>query len=74
MLLLDSKYPKLRPTVCEMDIHDIIIETYPSIKGKKKGTPLLVFDIGVKLSNLMNLSLEEIAEITTANARQLYRI
>lgn len=77
MLLLDSKYHKLRPTVCEMDIHDIIIETdapYLSIKGKKKGTPLLVFDIGVKLSNLMNLSLEEIAEITTANARQLYRI
>ena len=60
-----------------MDIHDIIIETdapYLSIKGKKKGTPLLVFDIGVKLSNLMNVSLEEIAEITTANARQLYII
>ena len=76
-LLMEHKYPDLRSTVCEMDINDLLIETdapYLSERGRGTGTPALVLGIAIKLSSMFNLSLEDVARITTSNAMKLYRI
>ncbi|XP_063442890.1 putative deoxyribonuclease TATDN2 [Mytilus trossulus] len=76
-LLMEEKYPDIRSTVCNMDINDIIIETdapYLSNKGGRTGCPSMTYDIAQKLANLFNVSLMEVACVTTSNALKLYNI
>ncbi|CAG2254367.1 tatD [Mytilus edulis] len=76
-LLMEEKYPDIRSTVCNMDINDIIIETdapYLSNKGGRTGCPSMTYDIAQKLANLFNVSLMEMASVTTSNALKLYKI
>ncbi|VDI49929.1 TatD DNase family protein [Mytilus galloprovincialis] len=76
-LLMEEKYPDIRSTVCNMNINDIIIETsapYLSNKGGRTACPSMTYDIAQQFANLFNVSLMEVASVTTSNALKLYNI
>ncbi|VDI48315.1 TatD DNase family protein [Mytilus galloprovincialis] len=76
-LLMEEKYPDIRSTVCNMDINDNIIETdapYQVTKEEEQDVPSATYEIAKKLANLFNVSLMEVASVTTSNALKLYNI
>lgn len=76
-LLMEEKYPDIRSTVCNMDINDIIIETdapYQVTKEEEQDVPSANYEIAKKIANLFNVSLMEVASVTTSNALKLYNI
>ncbi|CAG2223317.1 tatD [Mytilus edulis] len=76
-LLNEIKYPQFRELVCKMELGDLLLETdAPYLPGAdgSTGSPLLVKDLAEKIANLHNVSTEEVARITTDNAKKLYKI
>ncbi|VDI09311.1 Hypothetical predicted protein [Mytilus galloprovincialis] len=60
-----------------MELGDLLLETdAPYLPGAdgSTGSPLLVKDLAEKIANLHNVSTEEVARITTDNAKKLYKI
>ncbi|CAC5419024.1 tatD [Mytilus coruscus] len=77
LMLMEDKYPQLRSQVCEMSLADIIVESdspYIQPKNYEDNSPVLIKAIIQKLSIMFNTSGREIAEITTRNAQQLYKL
>lgn len=65
--------------VQNIDIKDILIETdspylSPEPNRGKTNSPLNLKYIVEKIANIKNMSIEEVKEITTNNAKELYRI
>ncbi|CAC5407141.1 tatD [Mytilus coruscus] len=76
-LLMDNKYPSYRSTVCELDLKDLVLETdspYLHPQGYPEASPELLKDIIWKLASMFDVPSEDIARVTTRNARQLYNI
>ena len=76
-ILNDQKYPKYRSLVCNMKLKDIVLETdapYLHSEFEDFGSPLMIKDICEKLANIFLCSVEEIANITTKNATDVYSI
>ncbi|XP_063399041.1 uncharacterized metal-dependent hydrolase YabD-like [Mytilus trossulus] len=76
-LLNEIKYPQFRVLVCKMELRDLLLETdAPYLPGAdgSTGSPLLVKDLAEKIANPHNVSTEEVARITTDNAKKLYKI
>lgn len=74
---MEKKYPKLRTTICETDMKDILIETdapYLGGNGRRTGCPSMVPEIAIKLSNMFNMTLPDVAAVTTSNTLKLYKI
>ncbi|CAG2207189.1 tatD [Mytilus edulis] len=72
-----QKYPKYRSLVCNMKLIDIVLETeapYLYSEFEDYGSPLMIKDIYEKLANIFLCSVEEIANITTKNATDVYSI
>jgi len=68
---MEKKYPKFRMTRCEMDIEDLIVETdapYLGGNGCRTGCPSMVREIAVKVSSMFNMTLQDVAGVTTSNA------
>ncbi|CAC5419833.1 tatD [Mytilus coruscus] len=76
-LLMDNKYLTYRATVCELDLEDLVLETDSPIlhpQGYSEASPELLKDIMWKLASMFHVPSEDIARVTTRNARQLYNI
>jgi Tat protein secretion system quality control protein TatD with DNase activity len=72
---MDEQHPDFKARVCEMDLQDIVMESdspYIRPEGSQDVSPYLLKDIIWKLSSMFRTNDEEIAEITTRNAQQLY--
>ena len=73
---MEKKYPKLRTTTCEMDVKDLIIETDASYLGgneRRTGYPSMVREIAIELSSMCNMTLPDVAAVTS-NTLKLYKI
>ena len=46
----------------------------PKIEGDKRNEPLFVKHIVQKIADLRGISFDEVADVTTGNARKLFRI
>lgn len=78
-LITFNNLEDLREVVKEVPINKIIVETdapylTPDPYRGKRNEPLYVKYIAEKIAEIKDLSLEEVAEITTKNAKKVYNI
>lgn len=70
---------KLREIVKELDLKDIVLETdspylTPEPFRGKQNNPFNVYYVALKVSELKNISLDKVLEITNKNAIDLYKL
>jgi len=73
----EDRYPHLRETLCEMDLKDLILESdAPYLQGEngKTALPTVVREVARKLATLHSKTTDQVADITSETARQLYRL
>ena len=69
----------LEEVIKEVPLDKILVETdcpylTPKIEGDKRNEPLFVKHIVQKIADLRGISFDEVADVTTGNARKLFRI
>ena len=77
--VLTFKNSGLDKTIAEIDLKHIILETdgpylAPTPHRGKRNDPAYLSLIAKKLTEIKNIPMEEIADITTANSKQLFKI
>ena len=73
---METKYPQLRTTVCEMDIQDLLIETAaPYLDGyrRRTGCSYMVQEIAIKLPSMFYMTLPGVDAVTTSSTLKLYK-
>ena len=77
--MLTYKNSKLDKTIAEIDLRHLVLETdspylTPNpFRGKRNESKYLIH-IAEQLAKIHNISIEQVAAITTKNAKKLFRI
>lgn len=77
MILNQTQYPQLRETISEMDLNDLLLESdSPYLKDENQNIalPTIIREIARKIAIIHGKTTDEIAAITSSNAKQLYRL
>ena len=77
--VITFKNAKLKDVFKKLSVNDIVLETdspylTPEPNRGKRNEPANIHDIAVFVANLYNISLEELAEITNQNIRDIFDI